>query len=60
VYVELERGMTEFDIVVLEHNMLPRDVLGTDFFERSEELIANVHLGSDRAIQRTTLRVSVQ
>ncbi|HUF75273.1 MAG TPA: hypothetical protein VMM35_03300, partial [Longimicrobiales bacterium] len=58
--VELPAGASELTLVVLEHSLRPREVIGSYFFQRPDSMVANVALGSDRAIQRTRLRVPVQ
>ncbi|HUF76420.1 MAG TPA: M28 family peptidase [Longimicrobiales bacterium] len=55
--VELPAAASELTLVVLEHSLRPRQVIGSYFFQRADSLVANVATGSDRAIQRTRLRV---
>jgi len=59
VRLEIESRAPEIDLTVIEHHLRPREILGTYFFQRPDSLIANVALGSDRAIQRTRLRISL-
>jgi hypothetical protein len=55
--VVVPSATTELTLVVLEHNLRPREVIGSYFFQRPDSMVANVVTGSDRAIQRTRLRV---
>jgi hypothetical protein len=57
VSVEVDPGVAEVTLVILEHHLRPREVLGSYFFQRADSLVANASLGSDRAIQRTRLSV---
>jgi hypothetical protein len=57
VAVLVPPGASEVSLVVLEHHLRPREVLGSYFFQRPDSMVANVAAGSDRAIQRTRLRV---
>ena len=52
-------GSGDTELVVLEHSLSPRNVLGAYFFQRDESLIANAALGSDRLIQRTRIRLQL-
>ncbi len=45
------------DLLVIEHHLRPREILGDYFFQRPDSLVANASMGSDRVIQRTRLRV---
>jgi hypothetical protein len=47
------------ELVVLEHHLRPREVLGDYFFQRGDSIIPSALLGSDRAIQRTRLIIDV-
>ncbi len=55
--VPAESAATE--LVVIEHHLRPREILGDYFFQRPDSLIPSARTGSDRAIQRTTLSVEV-
>jgi hypothetical protein len=57
VVVEVDSGASEVTLVIVEHNLRPRGVLGSYFFQRPDSMVANAALGSDRVIQRTRLRV---
>ena len=57
VAVAVPSAATVLDLVVLEHSLRPREVIGSYFFQRPDSMVANVATGSDRAIQRTRLRV---
>ena len=57
VGVHLPPTASEVSLVVLEHHLRPREVVGSYFFQRPDSMVVNVATGSDRAIQRTRLRV---
>jgi hypothetical protein len=57
--MSLAPGATDAELLILEHHLRPRAVLGDYFFQRADSLIANAALGSDRVIQRTDVRFSV-
>lgn len=57
VHVEVGPGDAELSLVVIEHHLRPRAVLGSYFFQRPDSLVANVAVGSDRVIQRTRVRL---
>jgi hypothetical protein len=57
VRLELEAKDRTVELVVVEHHLRPREILGTYFFRRPDSLMANVSLGSDRVIQRTRLSI---
>jgi hypothetical protein len=57
VSLDVEASASEVTLVILEHHLRPREVLGSYFFQRADSLMANASLGSDRAIQRTRLSV---
>jgi hypothetical protein len=57
VHVVVPSAATDLAVVVLEHNLRPREVIGSYFFQRPDSMVANVATGSDRVIQRTRLRV---
>ena len=50
----------EIEFTVVEHHLRPMAVLPGQLFERGDSLIPNVATGSDRVIQRTVLRVTVE
>jgi len=45
------------DLILVEHHLRPRELLGGSFFQRPDSLVPNAFLGSDRVIQRTSLRI---
>ena len=53
----VDPGVSEVELVVLEHHLRPQEVLGTYFFQRPDSLVANAAFGSDRVIQRTVVTV---
>jgi hypothetical protein len=57
--VALALDATELTLLVVEHHLRPREVLIEGVFERPDSLVANVAAGSDRAVQRTRLTVSL-
>ena len=57
VDVVVPSAASELSLVVLEHDLRPREVIGSYFFQRPDSMVANVAMGSDRAIQRTRLTV---
>ena len=59
VDVSLGPGVGAFEILVLEHHMRPREVLGQEFFRRPKHIVPNQDLGGDRLIQRTDVRLAV-
>jgi len=60
---ELELGMTldaslsRLEIDVIEHHLRPRELLGDSYFVRPDSIVPDASNGSDRAIQRTRLRL---
>jgi len=58
--MSLAPGASESELIVLEHHLRPRNILGVYFFQRADSLIANAALGSDRLIQRTRLTFDVR
>ena len=57
VDVVLGAETAALDLLVIEHHLRPREILGDYFFQRPDSLVANASMGSDRVIQRTRLRV---
>jgi hypothetical protein len=54
--IDAPPGPMFFDLV--EHHLRPAEILGEPFFERDRTLIPDASTGSDRLVQRTTVRVS--
>ncbi len=59
VTLEVDTVQPEISLVVLEHHLRPRLVVGGYFFQRPDSMTPNASVGSDRAIQRTTIRVPI-
>lgn len=57
VHVQVAPGDSELSLTVLEHHLRPREVVGSYFFQRPDSLVPDLAMGSDRAIQRTRVRV---
>jgi hypothetical protein len=47
------------ELLVLEHHLRPREVLGDYFFQRADSIVPSGLTGSDRVIQRTRVTVTV-
>jgi len=43
-------------IDVVEHHLRPQELLGREFFVRNQTVIPNASTGSDRVVQRSTVR----
>ena len=50
---------SQVELIVVEHHLRPREALIETVFERPDSLVPNAAAGSDRAIQRTRLRISL-
>jgi hypothetical protein len=59
VDVTLPPESSALELIVVEHHLRPRDVLGGHVFQRADSLIANAAADSDRVIQRTVVRLAV-
>lgn len=57
--LEIGAEVTELQLLLLEHHLRAREILGTYFLQRPDSLVANTLLGSDRVIQRTVFRLPV-
>jgi hypothetical protein len=57
--VSTAAGTQRLEMVVLEHHLRPREVLGDYFFQRADSLVASGLLESDRVIQRTLVSVDL-
>lgn len=58
VDVTLPLESSALELIVVEHHLRPRDVLGEHVFQRADSLIANAAADSDRVIQRTVIRLA--
>jgi len=59
IAVHVDPDVAELDLVIVEHRLRPREVVGNYFFQRPDSMVANGAVGSDRAIQRTRLTVPI-
>jgi hypothetical protein len=59
VWVETPAETVWAELILVEHHLRPSEVLGGSFFQRADSLVPNTFLGSDRVIQRTSLRIAL-
>jgi hypothetical protein len=57
VDLEVDVGASSVELLVVEHHLRPREILGDYFFQRPDSMVANASLGSDRVVQRTRVKV---
>ncbi len=58
--LELDPRAREVEIELLEHHLRPAELLGPDFFRRDDSVVPDASTGSDRVVQRTLVRLSLQ